>query len=103
MYRCGLEVLGHDHRLKHSSTRHLPQRWDVCDELYNLEANPPETVHVLQTLDESSSELRVARLAGVAGHDHRRVVAAPACASSVGIGDASSHRAVDVGRCPRRP
>jgi cytochrome c len=38
----------------HASTRHLPARWDISDELYNFKANPRETVHVLQTLDESS-------------------------------------------------
>jgi cytochrome c len=38
----------------HPSTRHLPARWNISDELYNFKANPRETVHVLQTLDESS-------------------------------------------------
>ena len=38
----------------HPSTRHLPARWNISDELYNFKANPRSTVHVLQTLDESS-------------------------------------------------
>jgi cytochrome c len=38
----------------HPSTRHLPDRWPISDELYNFKANPRSTVHVLQTLDESS-------------------------------------------------
>jgi cytochrome c len=38
----------------HPSTRHLPARWSISDELYNFKANPRSTVHVLQTLDESS-------------------------------------------------
>jgi len=39
---------------RHPSTEHLPQRWNISDELYNFRANPRSTVHVLQTLDESS-------------------------------------------------
>jgi type 1 glutamine amidotransferase len=39
---------------RHPSTRHLPDRWNVSDELYNFQANPRSTVHVLQTLDERS-------------------------------------------------
>jgi len=38
----------------HPSTQHLPERWNISDELYNFKANPRSTVHVLQTLDESS-------------------------------------------------
>ncbi|MGH2944775.1 MAG: ThuA domain-containing protein [Solirubrobacteraceae bacterium] len=43
---------------KHPSTRHLPDRWDISDELYNFKANPRSTVHVLQTLDESSYDFQ---------------------------------------------
>jgi cytochrome c len=39
---------------KHPSTRHVPRRWEISDELYNFKANPRSAVHVLQTLDESS-------------------------------------------------
>lgn len=42
----------------HASTRHLPARWNISDELYNFKANPRETVHVLQTLDESSYDFQ---------------------------------------------
>ena len=38
----------------HPTTEDLPQRWGISDELYNFKANPRSTVHVLQTLDESS-------------------------------------------------
>ena len=38
----------------HPTTEDLPERWDISDELYNFKANPRSTVHVLQTLDESS-------------------------------------------------
>ena len=43
---------------KHPSTRHLPDRWAISDELYNFKANPRSTVHVLQTLDESSYDFQ---------------------------------------------
>ena len=43
---------------KHPSTRHLPDRWEISDELYNFKANPRSTVHVLQTLDESSYDFQ---------------------------------------------
>jgi cytochrome c len=43
---------------KHPSTRRLPERWDISDELYNFQANPRSTVHVLQTLDESSYDFQ---------------------------------------------
>jgi cytochrome c len=39
---------------EHPTTEGLPQPWDISDELYNFKANPRSTVHVLQTLDESS-------------------------------------------------
>jgi len=39
---------------QHPTTEDLPQRWKISDELYNFKANPRSTVHVLQTLDESS-------------------------------------------------
>jgi type 1 glutamine amidotransferase len=44
--------------VKHPSTRHLPDLWDVSDEWYNFQANPRSTVHVLQTLDESSYDFQ---------------------------------------------
>ena len=43
---------------KHPTTRHLPDRWAISDELYNFKANPRSTVHVLQTLDESSYDFQ---------------------------------------------
>ena len=39
---------------KHPSTRGLPGRWDISDELYNFRASPRGSVHVLQRLDETS-------------------------------------------------
>ena len=39
---------------EHPTTDDIPDRWDISDELYNFKANPRSTVHVLQTLDESS-------------------------------------------------
>jgi cytochrome c len=39
---------------QHPTMGDLPERWDISDELYNFKANPRSTVHVLQTLDESS-------------------------------------------------
>jgi len=38
----------------HPTTEDLPRRWNISDELYNFKANPRSTVHVLQTLDETS-------------------------------------------------
>jgi cytochrome c len=39
---------------EHPTTEDIPDRWDLSDEWYNFRANPRSTVHVLQTLDESS-------------------------------------------------
>src|ERR671919_1920612 len=39
---------------EHPTTDDIPERWDLSDEWYNFQANPRSTVHVLQTLDESS-------------------------------------------------
>jgi cytochrome c len=39
---------------EHPTTKDLPERWNISDELYNFKANPRSAVHVLQTLDESS-------------------------------------------------
>lgn len=39
---------------KHPSTKGLPERWAIADELYNFRATPRGAVHVLQRLDESS-------------------------------------------------
>ena len=39
---------------EHPTTDDIPDRWNVSDEWYNFKANPRSTVHVLQTLDESS-------------------------------------------------
>jgi glucose/arabinose dehydrogenase/PKD repeat protein/type 1 glutamine amidotransferase len=38
----------------HPATAHLPAVWNRTDELYNYRTNPRGSVHVLQTLDESS-------------------------------------------------
>jgi cytochrome c len=43
---------------EHPTTEDLPLRWDISDELYNFKANPRSTVHVLQTLDESSYDFQ---------------------------------------------
>lgn len=43
---------------EHPTTDGIPDRWDVSDEWYNFRANPRSTVHVLQTLDESSYNFR---------------------------------------------
>ncbi len=45
-------VINEDRR--HPSTEHLPERWNISDELYNFRNNPRSSVHVLQRLDESS-------------------------------------------------
>jgi hypothetical protein len=49
-------VVNEDER--HPTTRHLPKRWAISDELYNFKANPRSTVHVLQTLDESAYDFQ---------------------------------------------
>ena len=38
----------------HASTQHLPLRWKITDELYNLDRNARLNTHVLMTLDEGS-------------------------------------------------
>ena len=38
----------------HPATAHLPARWQLTDELYNLDRNARKDTHVLQSLDESS-------------------------------------------------
>ena len=38
----------------HAATAHLPQAWNVTDELYNYRTNPRPTSRVLATLDEST-------------------------------------------------
>jgi cytochrome c len=43
---------------EHPTTEDLPERWEISDEWYNFKANPRSTVHVLQTLDESSYDYR---------------------------------------------
>jgi type 1 glutamine amidotransferase len=43
---------------RHPSTRHLPDRWRISDELYNFRANPRGSVHVLQSLDERSYDFQ---------------------------------------------
>jgi type 1 glutamine amidotransferase len=59
---------------KHPSTRHLPERWNISDELYNFKANPRSTVHVLQTLDESSYNFQphpfIRNWGALMGEDH---------------------------------
>ncbi len=45
-------VINEDRR--HPSTEHLPERWNVSDEIYNFQNNPRSDVHVLQRFDESS-------------------------------------------------
>ncbi|HSI79545.1 MAG TPA: ThuA domain-containing protein [Solirubrobacterales bacterium] len=59
---------------KHPSTRHLPERWEISDELYNFNANPRSTVHVLQTLDESSYDFQphpfIRNWGNLMGEDH---------------------------------
>jgi Trehalose utilisation len=59
---------------KHPSTRHLPDRWNISDELYNFKANPRSTVHVLQTLDESSYNFQphpfIRNWGALMGEDH---------------------------------
>jgi cytochrome c len=58
----------------HPSTRHLPARWEISDELYNFKANPRSTVHVLQTLDESSYDFQphpfIRNWGNLQGDDH---------------------------------
>jgi type 1 glutamine amidotransferase len=58
----------------HPSTRHLPARWEISDELYNFKANPRSTVHVLQTLDESSYDFQphpfIRNWGNLMGEDH---------------------------------
>jgi len=59
---------------KHPSTRHLPERWEISDELYNFNANPRSAVHVLQTLDESSYDFQphpfIRNWGNLMGEDH---------------------------------
>jgi cytochrome c len=59
---------------KHPSTRHVPDRWAISDELYNFKANPRSTVHVLQTLDEGSYNFQphpfITRWGNLMGEDH---------------------------------
>lgn len=43
---------------RHPSTRGLPGRRVISDELYNFRASPRGTVHVLQTLDETSYDFQ---------------------------------------------
>ena len=43
---------------EHPTTEDLPARWDLSDERDNFQANPRSTVHVLQTLDESSNNFQ---------------------------------------------
>ena len=38
----------------HAATAHLPQAWNVTDELYNYRTNPRSSARVLATLDEST-------------------------------------------------
>jgi type 1 glutamine amidotransferase len=38
----------------HASTAHLPQRFNIQDELYNFRVNPRDAVTVLMTLDETT-------------------------------------------------
>ena len=63
-HRLVLPGGGRDRGRRPRSTQHLPERWDISDELYNFKANPRETVHVLQTLDESSYDFRRIRTSG---------------------------------------
>ena len=49
---------------EHPTTQDLPERWDISDEWYNFKANPRSTVHVLQTLDESSYNFQPHRSSG---------------------------------------
>ena len=59
---------------KHPSTRRIPSRWEISDELYNFKANPRSTVHVLQTLDESSYDFQphpfIRNWGNLMGEDH---------------------------------
>lgn len=48
----------------HSSTKHLPVRWQRTDEWYNYSENPRGKVHVLASLDESTYR------GGNMGEDH---------------------------------
>ncbi|WP_345376587.1 ThuA domain-containing protein [Promicromonospora umidemergens] len=50
----------------HSSTAHLPDRWDRHDEWYNFRTNPRDDVHVLASLDESTYDAGT----GAMGADH---------------------------------
>ena len=53
----GLVLPGHDRDRRRRASRPRTtcrKRWDISDEWYNFKANPRSTVHVLQTLDESS-------------------------------------------------
>ena len=43
---------------RHPSTRRLPERFGISDELYNFQANPRGAVHVLQRLDELSYDFQ---------------------------------------------
>ncbi len=59
---------------RHPSTAHLPDRWPIADELYNFKGNPRSTVHVLQTLDESSYDFEphpfIRGWGNLMGNDH---------------------------------
>ena len=58
----------------HPSTRRLPDRWNISDELYNFRANPRGAVRVLQTLDESSYDFQphpfITAWGALMGDDH---------------------------------
>jgi hypothetical protein len=55
----------------HPATAHLPERWQLTDELYNLDRNARANTHVLQSLDESSyaGNLNLQTVGGTMG-DH---------------------------------
>ena len=55
----------------HPATAHLPARWQLTDELYNLDRNARKDTHVLQSLDESSyaGNLNLQTVGGTMG-DH---------------------------------
>ena len=65
-------VINEDDR--HPSTRGLPDRWDVSDELYNYRANPRGAVRVLQALDETSYDFQphpfIQSWGALMGEDH---------------------------------
>jgi type 1 glutamine amidotransferase len=59
---------------RHPTTRHLPARWSVSDELYNFRASPRGAVRVLQSLDESSYDFQphpfIRAWGALMGEDH---------------------------------